>query len=258
MAEPEISVLLRTCSHSEIPVLPANTTVAGAITDAAATSIDVASAANISATDMIKIADEIMKVSSISSNTLTVVRAQGGTTAATHSLHLPVEIRPTTTLFGYALKSDNVSISYTKTPIQIPIPQQSPQLIDIGVYRPSISISGLIDTQGGNPNEYTSGFEGMASFNYTRTTGFNGHASARKYFVPYKNKLEDFVTDYVYSEETPLELEWGDASVPTGFDHTGGAVYEVALQQCRMQVDATKEDRYQVSLQFVVTSRRDS
>lgn len=257
MAEPEISVLLRTCQHTNIPAIPANTTLAEAL-DNSETDVDVASASNISADDFIKVDDEVMKVSSKSTNTLTVVRAQGGTTAATHDNSSAVEIRPTTTSFGYALKCDNVSISYTKTPIQVPIPQQSPQLIDIGIYRPSISLSGVVDTQGGNSNEYTSGFEDMESFNYTRTAGYGSHASARKYYIPYKNKLEDFVTNYVYSEETPLELEWGDASVPTGNNHTGGAVYEVALQQCRFQVDATKEDRYQFSMQFVVTSRKDS
>ena len=174
--------------------------------------------------------------------------------------HTDIPSTPTTTLFGYALKCDNVAVSYTKTPIQIPIPQSSPQLIDIGVYRPSISISGLVDTIGGNPAEATTGFEDMDSFNYTRIAGYGTESDtpAKTYFIPYKNKLEDFVTGKVYSEETPLELEWGDASIPTGNNHTGGAVYEVSLQQCRMQVDATKEDRYQFSMQFVVTSRKDS
>jgi len=191
MAEPEISVLLRTCSHEDIPSTP------------------------------------------------------------------------TTTLFGYALKCDNVSISYAKTPIQIPIPQSSPQLIDIGVYRPSVSLSGVIDTIGGNTSETTSGFEGMSSFTYTRVSGYGTQSDtpAKKYFIPYKNKIEDFVTGKIYSEESPLELEWGDASFPvyaSSTHSTGGAVYEVALQQCRLQVDATKEDRYTFSMQFVVTSRKDS
>ena len=165
--------------------------------------------------------------------------------------------------FGYALKCDNVSISYTKTPIQVPIPEQSPQLIDIGIYRPSISLSGLVDTIGGNPSEDDAGFQGMASFMYTRESGFGGHSNPRKYFIPYKNKLEDFVTDIKYSEALPLELEWGDANKPistgTGANlATGGAIYQVALQQCRFQVDAAKEDRYTFSMQFVVTSRKDS
>ena len=103
----------------------------------------------------------------------------------------------------------------------------------------------------------------MSSFMYARSGGSGGtdDSSSKKYFIPYKNKLEDFVTGYKYSEESPLELEWGDASlaIATGTGSglsTGGAVYEVALQQCRLQVDATKEDRYTMSMQFVVTSRR--
>ena len=53
-------------------------------------------------------------------------------------------------------------------------------------------------------------------------------------------------------------MEWGDASAPTGASHTGGAVYLVALQQFRVQIDATKEDRYSFSMQFVVGERKDA
>ena len=234
--------------------------------------------------------------------------------------------------FGYALKCDNISISYTKTPIQVPIPQQSPQLIDIGVYRPSVSTSGVVDTIGGTA---TSGqaktatelsdaitdaaatsfavasvanitakdvirvgdedmdvtsissttltvvrgingttatthldeavvtsygpafFEGMSSISYTRTNGYGAAAGTKSYYVPYKNQLEDFATQYVYSSSTPLELEWGDANFAKGTQQTGGSIYLVALQQIRFQVDASKEDRYTFSMQFVVTSRKD-
>ena len=232
--------------------------------------------------------------------------------------------------FGYALKCDNISISYSKTPIQVPIPQQSPQLIDIGVYRPSVSTSGVIDTIGGSPptaaqtttlsssidgattsipvasasgmavqdvinvtgaedmeitaisgnsltvNRAVNGttayshasnadvngygpafFEGMSSLNYTRTYGYGSHSAAKPYYIPYKNQLEDFATQYVYSTRTPLEIEWGDANFAKGTQQTGGAIYLVALQQVRFQVDASKEDRYTFSMQFVVTARKD-
>ena len=231
--------------------------------------------------------------------------------------------------FGYALKCDNVAISYAKTPIQVPIPLQSPQLIDIGVYRPSVSISGVVDTLGQNTPavdvtnqlaealdatetgvdvdsasgispgdvirienedmdvtakssntltvvrgingttaathnnnvEVTSYgpafFEGMGSIDYTRTTGYGSSASAKTYYIPYKNHIEDFATEYVYSKATPLELEWGNANFAKGTQQTGGAIYEVALQQIRFQVDAAKEDRYTFSMQFVVSSRKD-
>ena len=162
----------------------------------------------------------------------------------------------------YALKCDNISISYAKTPIQIPLPKLSPQLIDIGVYRPSVSLSGVIDAVGGDTTNTTSGFEGMESISYTRTTGSGGNASARTYYVPYKNHLENFVTEYTYSSNAnPLEIEWGDASFPvyaSSTHATGGAVYQCAIQQCRFQVDASKEDRYTFSMQFVVSKRQDS
>ena len=69
-----------------------------------------------------------------------------------NSKHLPDK-------FGYALKCDNISISYAKTPIQVPIPQQSPQLLDIGVFRPSVSLSGVVETQGRSvPTSYAKTF----------------------------------------------------------------------------------------------------
>ena len=61
------------------------TTLNGAITDAAATSVAVTSATELRADQQIMVGSEKMTISSISSNTLTVSRGAGGTTAATHS-----------------------------------------------------------------------------------------------------------------------------------------------------------------------------
>ena len=60
------------------------TTLDGAITDAAATSFDVASAALISAGHTLLVGTERIYVESVSSNTLTVERGVAGSTAATH------------------------------------------------------------------------------------------------------------------------------------------------------------------------------
>ena len=62
-----------------------NTTLNGAITDASATSVPVTSASTLRANQQIMVGSEKMTISSISSNTLTVSRGAGGTTAATHS-----------------------------------------------------------------------------------------------------------------------------------------------------------------------------
>jgi len=160
--------------------------------------------------------------------------------------------------YGFALKCDNVSISYAKTPIQVPIPQQAPQIIDLGIYRPSISLTGVVDTIGGGSSSGQTGLEGMETISFLRTTGYGYKSSARIYHVPYKNILEDFIRSTLHSNSKPIELEWGDASKAVGTSHTGGAVYLVALQQYRVQVDAAKEDRYSFSMQFVVGERKDA
>ena len=185
----------------------------------------------------------------------------------------------------YALKCNDVAISYSRTPIQIPIAQQSPEIIDLGFYRPSITVTGLVDTIGGNTSNTTLGFAGMESITYTRgatshTDVFTdgGSGSAQTYYVPYKNALEEAVANWVFlGGSQTLQLEIGDAKYPiasyggyldpgstiqrfaTANQHaTGGAIYDVAIQQGRFSLNAAREDRYDFSLQFVATSRIDT
>ena len=54
------------------------------------------------------------------------------------------------------LKVDQLSISYSKTPIHIAIPYSEPEIFDLGATRPSITISGVIDTVGGDTTTSTS------------------------------------------------------------------------------------------------------
>ena len=61
------------------------TTLNGAISSTGATSVPVADASGLLANQRIMVGSEIMAISSISSNTLTVTRGQQSTTAATHS-----------------------------------------------------------------------------------------------------------------------------------------------------------------------------
>jgi hypothetical protein len=78
----------------------------------------------------------------------------------------------------------------------------------------------------------------------------------------------------------PLQIEIGDAKYPidsySGYmsggtatnryhavsgnrnNHaTGGAIYEVAIQQCRFSLKAATEDRYEFTMQFVAKARLD-
>ena len=156
-----------------------------------------------------------------------------------------------TTHIRYGLLCDNVAISIAKTPIQIPIPQNSPELIDLGIFRPNISLNGIVPTIG-EGNSTTTGYEGMVSFVHTDVNG-----NAQTYYFPYKNKLEEAAYKWITSTTTDLELEIGDAGTPMGSNHTGGGVYKVAIQQARFQVDAAREDRWTFAMQFVCKSRQD-
>jgi len=189
----------------------------------------------------------------------------------------------------YALKCNDVAMSVAKTPIQIPIPQQSPELIDIGYTRPSITLTGIVDTIGGNPSNIgagdDAGYAGMSSIEFSRTTvsdGWSdgGSGTAQTYYIPYKNALEESCSKWIFSSSTELEVEIGDSTYPissyngyilgtsdstrfvvpdpfVGYHSTGGAIYKVAIQQARFQVVAAKEDRYEFSIQFVSESRLD-
>ena len=189
----------------------------------------------------------------------------------------------------YALKCNDVAMSIAKTPIQIPIPQQSPELIDIGYFRPSITLTGIVDTIGGDPTNIgagnDAGYAGMSSITFSRATKSTGswddggHAAAQTYYIPYKNALEESCTKWIFSSSTELEIEVGDSTYPIAsyngylqgtssstrfiaeggsyYHATGGAIYRVAIQQARFQVQAAKEDRYDFSIQLIAESRLD-
>jgi len=190
----------------------------------------------------------------------------------------PVNIR-------YALKCDSFSIQIAKTPIQVPIPQQAPEIIDIGFYRPSISIGGIVDTVGQDTTNTTAGFQNMESIVVSRKYWSSDYTNPtdyvninQTYYIPYKNALEDAVYTWITTSTDELELEIGDANYPryntaaewtpadpslTPFlasgtnSETGGGVYVVAIQQCRFQVDPAQEDRWQFQMQLVCESRKD-
>ena len=196
----------------------------------------------------------------------------------------------------YALKCNDIAISYARTPIQIPISQSNPELIDLGFVRPSLTCTGLVDTIGEDITNIGGvgkrGTAGMSSFSYTRTsvnitTGSaawsdGGSPSAQLYYIPYKNALEEAVGSWLYlGTDSPLQVEIGDSKYPIeAYDGyldpgcadsryalvggnapsvhaTGGGIYGCAIQQGRFSLNAAREDRYDFTLQFVITRRLD-
>jgi len=158
--------------------------------------------------------------------------------------------------YGVALKCDNVAISYSKTPIQIPIPQRSPEIIDLGIFRPSITLSGLVENSGTSVDPFMDNISVTSRTSEYSEGTFTGTYTA-KYYLPYKNILENIVFSWISKNSTDLELQLGDVDVPYGNTATGGANYKVAIQQCRFQQNAAQEDRWTFSMQLIAKARED-
>ena len=45
--------------------------------------------------------------------------------------------------------------------------------------------------------------------------------------------------------------------IDSAASHTGGAIYRVAIQSARFGLNASREDRYDFSMQFVAAARQD-
>ena len=101
---------------------------------------------------------------------------------------------------------------------------------------------------------------------------------SKTYYLPFKNWLENTVYDWIASDAATgqLELEVGDTNHPqtdsstkgyTGTpilintaslsSWTGGSVYRVAIQMARFQLNPSREDRYDFSMQLVSGARQD-
>ena len=164
----------------------------------------------------------------------------------------------------YVLKADQFQVNIAKTPIQIPIPQQSPELIDIGIFRPSITVGCLVDNIGQDTSNTTLGYETMETLSVSTIASDaspNSTKVALPYYIPYKNKLEDTAYTWLAGAPKELEIEIGDSHVPLAttsgsvIESTGGGVYQVAIQQIRFQLDPAKEDRWTYTMQFVARAR---
>ena len=139
----------------------------------------------------------------------------------------------------FALKADSFSVNYVKTPVQIPLPNGvSPQIMDFGFLRPSITITGLVDTTAPGSAENVTG--------PTRN-------SSQVYTVPSKEELEDFVTTKFYDpSDSKVEIMVSDGS------STPVAAYEGAISQARFDVAPATEDRFSFTMVFVTKKRKDS
>tara|TARA_R100000808_G_scaffold4137_1_gene13787 strand:+ start:1995 stop:2621 length:627 start_codon:yes stop_codon:yes gene_type:complete len=184
-----------------------------------------------------------------------------------------------TTYIRYALKADTIAINVARSPVQFAIPGSNPNIMDLGQFRPALSISGIVDNVG-TASTTTSGFENMESMSITRkywASTSNYTDVTQTYYVPYKNKLEEALYTWIYNASVKLEVEFGDAnfpryniaadtngaSTPTSTvsgtnSETGGALYKCSIQACRFNQVASQEDRWEFQMQLVSLARADT
>tara|TARA_R110002110_G_scaffold15798_2_gene69890 strand:+ start:499 stop:999 length:501 start_codon:yes stop_codon:yes gene_type:complete len=132
----------------------------------------------------------------------------------------------------YALKVLSVAHQIGKSPIQIAIPNNTPQLLDLNMVRPTITLSLLLD---------------KVITGKTITGPSKGNGTTYK--VPTKQDLETFVTDNGYDDSSKLTLM-------LLHEDNNYEQYEFAIQQFTTNLMPTKEDRYDSTLVMLVTKRR--
>lgn len=115
------------------------------------------------------------------------------------------------------LKCEQLSVALAKTPIQIPVARSTPILLDLGMTRPTITVSGLVDNVGtaSANNAVTTGqYYHMESVSLSALNDAGTADVAKTYYVPYKNYLENKLITWVTGGSQTLQLEVGNAKLP--------------------------------------------
>ena len=176
-----------------------------------------------------------------------------------------------------ALKCEQITVGIQRNPIQVGLPNGEPITFDLGINRPSLTVSGLIDTVGGDPSQTTNTPESVAGGQYyggmekMSITGpneaFSAWNVARDYYIPYKNYLEGKLVTWSSISGLDVQVEVGDAQYPlwgrsgdgdavTG-ETTGGAIYHCVVGSIQFTLAPGTEDRWAFSIQFPCKTRSD-
>ena len=130
----------------------------------------------------------------------------------------------------YALNATGLAIRTFRTPLQVGIPKSSPILFDVGSYRPTITVSGMV------PREAVP--EG-------RTVAFSG----KSYYYPTYFQLQHAATqwNYVQGEEILLTIIHTNVSV-VSHDQ-----YNVAISNATFGLVEQSPNYWSYEIQFVAT-----
>ena len=131
----------------------------------------------------------------------------------------------------WAVKAVSVAHQVGKSPIQIAITSNDPQLIDLNMVRPTMTLSLILDKK----------ITGQVITGPSKGGGTN-------YKVPTKQDIEDFVTGSFYSASTAL-------TVMFLHEDNNYESYEFAVQQFTANLIPAKEDRYDCTM-VILTRKR--
>jgi hypothetical protein len=157
---------------------------------------------------------------------------------------------------GLALKVESLSIALSKTPIQIPLPGESPQLLDLNMIRPNITIGGTVENTVATGDNYT------LATSATTDGGLDGDPASTD--VAANNVLLKFDGTYTYPDKATLEYFFtSEAYIPGNelaliiLDPSGTSFsfYNVSGQAATFILAPGTEDRYSYNLVFAAGLR---
>ena len=110
------------------------------------------------------------------------------------------------------LKTDQFATQMSKAPILQSLPSSDPIIFDMNQIKPAVTISGLVDTIGGDLTNSDIGFWHMEKATVSGPNAAGTGVENQTYYVPYKNYLENILATWAYSDDK-LQIEVGDASI---------------------------------------------
>ena len=153
---------------------------------------------------------------------------------------------------GLVIKAESLSMTLAKTAILVTVPNDTPQLMDLNMIRPNITIGGIVENTTAIGADYT--LAGTTTTNGDTATGDPDGSGVRAddaslsfsgtYTYPTKADLEYFFTTKAYTGTSKTCLIIID---PSG---TSFSFYSIAGQTATFILAPGTEDRYSYSLTF--------
>jgi hypothetical protein len=150
---------------------------------------------------------------------------------------------------GHVIKVESLTITLSKTPIQIPLPSASPQLLDLNMIRSSITIGGLVENTAPIGADYTLAATALTDGDLDGDptgTGVAANVEALYhhgvYTYPDKAALEFYFTSEAYLPDNEMAMIIID---PSGLSYS---FYNISGQSATFILAPGTEDRYSYNL----------